>query len=83
MAYTWVFPDLEPFEFIRFAEEVGLIAEFDFAMCRRVFDELIAATAANRVNWPISEGRVVSLFPLRSRDVKADNRPISGESSVR
>jgi EAL domain-containing protein (putative c-di-GMP-specific phosphodiesterase class I)/PAS domain-containing protein len=46
--------DLEPYEFIRFAEEVGLIAEFDFAMCRRVFDDLVAATESSRVNWPIA-----------------------------
>lgn len=46
--------DLEPYEFIRFAEEVGLIAEFDIAMCRRVFDDLVGATEANRVNWPIA-----------------------------
>ena len=46
--------DLEPYEFIRFAEEVGLIAEFDIAMCRRVFEDLVAAAAAGRVNWPIA-----------------------------
>ncbi len=34
--------DLKPYEFITFAENVGLIHEFDLAMCRKVLDFLEA-----------------------------------------
>ncbi|MEM7651816.1 MAG: EAL domain-containing protein, partial [Pseudomonadota bacterium] len=30
-----------PFEFIRLAEEVGMVVEFDLAMCRRVTDHIV------------------------------------------
>lgn len=39
--------DTSPYEMIRLAENTGLIAEFDFAMCRKVL-AWIAATAALR-----------------------------------
>lgn len=35
-----------PFEFVTFAEEVGIICEFDMAMCRRVLDWTVAANSA-------------------------------------
>ena len=33
--------DCSPFEFIRLAEDVGMVVEFDLAMCRRVMDYII------------------------------------------
>ncbi|CAN0333900.1 unnamed protein product, partial [Discosporangium mesarthrocarpum] len=37
---------VNPFEFITFAEEVGIICEFDLAMCRRVLDWTHMANSA-------------------------------------
>jgi EAL domain-containing protein (putative c-di-GMP-specific phosphodiesterase class I) len=40
--------DCSPFEFITFAEQVGLIHEFDIAMCRKVLDFLVEKVAGGR-----------------------------------
>ena len=40
--------DVSPFEFITFAEQVGLIHEFDIAMCRKVLDFLVESGAVGR-----------------------------------
>jgi len=42
-----------PYEFVRFAEEVGLIADFDLAMTRRVLELILRGVAENR-NWSIA-----------------------------
>ncbi len=47
-------PDtIAPYEFVRFAEEVGLIAELDMAMTRRVLDLIVRGAAENR-DWSIA-----------------------------
>jgi len=44
---------LPPYEFIRFAEEVNLISEFDLAVCNKAM-EALRRRASSMDNWPIA-----------------------------
>ncbi|MGB8274143.1 MAG: EAL domain-containing protein [Alphaproteobacteria bacterium] len=45
--------NVSPYQFVRFAEEVGMVRDFDLAMCRRVLDFLNKTRAAGR-HYPVA-----------------------------
>lgn len=58
-------PDASPYQFITFAEEVGVIAEFDLAVCRKAIDQLLHADQHS--------GELSIAVNLSGRSLQSDN----------